>query len=195
MQCGVEVANSPKQRSISNLDLGGGNVLCVLLLEYDALKPWCVHHGKLNGVPEQHTSQGGAPQDLFRKTDEDEGPAVHEDKFLHALPSERLYPLPKLSSPVYDGLAVEVDGLERALVGADDLGDAAHHSVGVISSIAEAAGNQAVGVRSSGVEHTMYLQLEDRTVVRPASFMGSLDTIWRWMSSGRALMLTRCPLE
>jgi len=42
-------------------------------------------------------------------------------------------------------LAVEVDGSEWALVGGDDLGDAAYDGVGVIRS-AVAAGDQDVGV-------------------------------------------------
>ena len=73
---------------------------------------------------------------------------VEEDEFLHALPSQVLEPVPERRRPVYDGLAVEVDGSERALVGADDLGDTAHHRVEVIRSVAvsAAAGDQVVGV-------------------------------------------------
>lgn len=73
------------------------------------------------------------------------------------------------------GFAVEVDRSERALVGAGDLGDAAHDGVGVIRSVV-AAGIRLLASRSSGVDHQMYLQLEDRTVVRPASFTRSLES-------------------
>ena len=46
------------------------------------------------------THQGGALQDLLRKADEEEGPAVDEDEILHALPSQGLEPLPELGRPV-----------------------------------------------------------------------------------------------
>lgn len=97
--------------------------------------------------------------------------------------------LPKIHSyKQRDGFAIRVDGPERALVGANDLGDSAHNGIQVIRSVATVAGDQAAGVEVEwgGEEHQMYLQLEDRMVVRPASFMGSLETIWCWMPSGTA---------
>ena len=90
------------------------------------------------------------------------------------LPKQYEHILPKIHSyKQRDGFAIRVDGPERALVGANDLGDSAHHGVQVIRSVATVAGDQAAGVEVEwGVEENqMYLQLEDRMVVSPASFI------------------------